>query len=66
MLQRVGAKGEPPITREDIDRFRRRAQQCRAVAELTLDQRLQQERLETALAYERMAERAERLLGLSE
>jgi uncharacterized protein YodC (DUF2158 family) len=31
MLQRVEAKGEPPITGEDIDRFRIRAQQCRAV-----------------------------------
>jgi len=65
MLQRVEAKGEPPITGEDIDCFRIRAQQCRAVAELTSDQRLQQEQLETALAYERMAERAERLLGLT-
>jgi uncharacterized protein YodC (DUF2158 family) len=66
MLQRVEAKGEPPITREDIDRFRRGAQRCRAVAELKFDQGLQQEQLETALAYERMAERAERLLGLAE
>ncbi len=30
------------------------------------DERLKQQRLETALAYERMAERGERLLGLAE
>jgi hypothetical protein len=55
-----------PITPEDIDRFRSRAQKCRAAAELEWEPKRREERLETALAYERMVERAERLLGLTE
>jgi hypothetical protein len=57
---------ELSITRDDVDRLRRHARQCRERAEFTFDKGQQRERLETALAYERMAERAERLLGLAE
>jgi hypothetical protein len=50
----------PAITRHDIERFRRRAIECRAQAEIEFDPARRQEREETALAYERMAARAER------
>ena len=50
----------------DIEHLRRRAELCRAEAELTREPGRRQERLETALAYERMAERAERHRGLAE
>jgi hypothetical protein len=53
------------ITAVDIEHFRCRAQVCRAEAELTGEPGRRQERLETARAYERMAERARRL-GLTE
>jgi hypothetical protein len=61
-----GRMQAPPITREDIERFRRGAQRCRTAAELEWEPRRQQDQLNTALAYERMATRAERLLGLTE
>jgi hypothetical protein len=48
------------ITRDDIERFRRRALECRAEAQIECDPARRQEREETALAYERMAERGER------
>jgi hypothetical protein len=48
------------ITRDDVERFRRRALECRAQAELEFDPTRRREREETALAYERMAARAER------
>jgi hypothetical protein len=54
------------ITAADIERFHGRAQVCRAEAELTWEPARRQERLETALAYERMAERAKRHLGLAD
>jgi hypothetical protein len=54
---------KPSIVPEDLERWRRRALECRAIAELTSDDGLRHERLETALAYERMAARAERLFG---
>ena len=54
------------ITAADIERFRRRAEVCRAEAGLTWEPGRRQERLETVLAYERMAERAKRRLGLAE
>jgi hypothetical protein len=54
------------ITGADIENFRRRAQVCRAEAELTGEPGRRQERLDTALAYERMAERAKRHLGLAD
>jgi hypothetical protein len=57
---------QPVITPEDISRFRRRADQRRIAAEVMFDESLKQQRLETALAYERMAECGERLLGLAE
>jgi hypothetical protein len=50
---------QPTITRYDIERFRRRALECRAEAEIEFDPARRQEREETALAYERMAARAE-------
>jgi hypothetical protein len=55
--------GNPVIIAEDISRFRRRAEKCRVEAEVMFDEKQKQEKLRTALAYERMAERAERLLG---
>jgi hypothetical protein len=55
-----------PVTVYDIEHFRCRAQVCRAEAELTREPGRRQERLETARAYERMAERAKRRLGLNE
>ncbi len=54
-----------PVTVYDIEHFRCRAQVCRAEAELTREPGRRQERLDTALAYERMAERAKRHLGLT-
>jgi hypothetical protein len=53
----------PPIDQQGIDRFRARAHELRAEAELTTLPTVRQELLETALAYERMAERGERWLG---
>ncbi len=59
-----------PVIGPDIERFRRRAEVCRAEAELTWEPGREpgrrQERLETALAYERMAERAKRHFGLAD
>ena len=55
-----------PVTVYDIEHFRCRAQVCRAEAELTREPGRRQERLETARAYERMAERGKRRLGLTE
>jgi hypothetical protein len=52
----------PAITRHDIERFRRRAVECSAEAEIEFNPVRKQERKETALAYERMAERGERFL----
>ena len=51
------------ITPDDIERFRRRARECRAEAETELDPERRREREETALAYERMAERGERYIA---
>jgi hypothetical protein len=51
------------ITAESIENFRRRAEVCRVEAEITSEPGRRQERLETALAYERMAERAKRHLA---
>ncbi len=48
-----------------IKKFRYRAEMCRAEAELTSGPK-RQERLETALAYERMIENAKRHFGLEE
>jgi hypothetical protein len=42
----------------DIENFLRRAEMCRVEAEMPSDPARRQERLETAFAYERMAERA--------
>ena len=53
----------PPITKNDIERFRARAREIRAQAELTTRPDLRQQLTETALAYERMAERGERFLA---
>ena len=52
----------PVITRDEIERFRRRAIECRTQAEIEFDPVRRQEREETALAYERMAARAERYI----
>ncbi len=46
----------------DIERFRYRAQHCRAEAEMTTQPKLRHDLLETVVAYERMAIRAQRLL----
>ena len=52
------------MTRADLEHFRRRAEQCRAAAEVTVfDPGLSQRYNETALAYERMAARGEQFLG---
>jgi hypothetical protein len=53
----------PAITRNDIERFHRRARECRAEAEIEFDPARRRAREETALAYERMAERAERYVA---
>jgi hypothetical protein len=55
-----------PVVREDVALLRKRAKKCRSIAELTSDQGLRQDQLRTALAYERMAECAERLFGFSD
>jgi len=52
----------PAITPDDIEHFRRRALECRARAEIECQPALRQEHEQTALAYERMAERGERWL----
>jgi hypothetical protein len=49
----------PAITRDDVERFRRRALECRAMAEIEFDPARRRERQKTALAYERMAARPE-------
>ena len=54
------------ITVADIEKFLRRAEVCRAEADMTWEPGKRQERLETALAYERRAERGKRHLGLAE
>jgi hypothetical protein len=46
------------------ENFRCRAELCRAEAEMTSNPTVRQERMETGLGYERMAERAKRHLGL--
>jgi len=51
------------ITRADVERFRRRALECRAEAKIEFKPVRRQEREETALAYERMAARAERYVA---
>jgi hypothetical protein len=63
----IGKMNRPTlaITSHDIERFGQRAQECRAEAELASALRVRPARLETALAYDRMAERGKRLLGLS-
>ena len=70
MLKWLGHKGgsmpRASVAGHDIEHLRRRAELCRAEAELTPEPGRRQERLETALAYERMAERAERHRGLAE
>jgi hypothetical protein len=48
------------LQRHHIDHMRRRARECRAAAEIEPDPARRQEWEETALAYERMAARAER------
>jgi hypothetical protein len=48
------------LQRHNIDHMRRRARECRAEAEIEPDPGRRQEREQTALAYERMAARAER------
>ena len=53
----------PEVTREGIEAFRRRARECRVDAEIEPDRERRREREETALAYERMADRAERYLA---
>jgi hypothetical protein len=57
---------EISITAADIEKFSRRAEVCRAEADMTWEPAKRQERLETALAYERWAERGKRHLGLAE
>jgi hypothetical protein len=51
-----------PITKQSIERFRVRARELRAEAELTTQPTVRQQVSETALAYERMAERGQRFL----
>jgi hypothetical protein len=52
-----------PITHESIERFRRKAEECRWKASIEFDPVLKREIELTAVAYERMAERAERFLS---
>jgi ribosomal protein L17 len=52
-----------PITQDGIERFRARARELRTQAELTIQPTRRQELSETALAYERMAERGEQFLA---
>jgi hypothetical protein len=49
----------PIITRNDVECFRRRALECRAMTEIEFDPVRRREH-ENALAYEHMAARAER------
>ena len=51
------------ITAQDVDRFRQRAEQCRAEAESIIQSALRDEHLATARAYDRMADRAERFVS---
>src|SRR5260370_42043932 len=53
------------VTIADIEKFRRRAEVCRAEAEMVWEPGRRQERLNTALAYERMAERAKHHVALA-
>jgi hypothetical protein len=53
------------VTTADIEKFRRRAEVCRAEAEIVWEPGRRQERLDTALAYERMAERAKHHVALA-
>src|SRR5260370_3471931 len=53
------------VTIADIEKFRRRAEVCRAEAEMVWEPGRRQERLNTALAYERIAERAKHHVRLS-
>ncbi len=53
------------VTAADIEKFRRRAEVCRAEAEMVWEPGRRQERLDTALAYERMAERAKHHVALA-
>ena len=52
-----------PITQESIERFRRKAEECRWKASIEFDPALKREIELTAVAYERMAQRAERFLS---
>lgn len=56
---------DEPWTAETIKKFQRRAELCRQEAELASEEK-QKELLETALACERMIERAKRHFGLKE
>jgi hypothetical protein len=51
------------MTAADIENFHRCAEVCRAEAAMSSEPARRQERLDTALAYERMAERAKRYLS---
>jgi hypothetical protein len=53
------------VTIADIEKFRRRAEVCRAEAEIVWEPGRRQERLDTARAYERMAERAKHHVALA-
>ncbi len=53
------------VTIADIEKFRRRAEVCRTEAEMVWEPGRRQERLDTALAYERMAERAKHHVALA-
>ena len=53
------------VTTADIEKFRRRAEVCRAEAEMVWEPGRRQERLDTARAYERMAERAKHHVALA-
>jgi hypothetical protein len=53
---------DEPWTAETIKKARERAEMCRVEAELASEPEL----LETALAYERMIERAKRHFGVKE
>ena len=60
-----GAKMDEPWTAETVRKVRERAEMCRAEAELASEPR-KTELLETALAYERMIERAKRHFELKD
>ena len=53
---------DPTITTQDLERLRRLGAERRAEASLTSDLRRRQKLLDTALSYERMADRGERLM----